>query len=132
MPLVSKPSAFACRAERLARAAPCPYLASPPSGLIECVVPYCNSGKEVQSVIPGELIWSDIFNTAFIYITFGNPPFGHQIAYPLRGIWINFVVVSPQAFIGFDGHKSSQPDLRKTPGSSLALHSCSLSSTARS
>jgi hypothetical protein len=110
VPLVSKPSSLACRAERLARTGTSPYLASSPAGLIECVIPDGNPGKEVQSVIPGKVIWSDIFNTALIYVPFSNPPFSHQIAKPLSGIRINLVVISPQALIGFDGHESSQSD----------------------
>jgi hypothetical protein len=63
MPLVIKPAAFTCRAERLARATSCPdRLIVGPSGLSQGVTPDANSGKEVTLGVTNQLGRLDIFN----------------------------------------------------------------------
>jgi len=69
VPLIIKPCSLACRAERLAWAATCPYWSTVwPSSLAQGVWPDSNSGKKVALGIPGKLIWSDILNTPLVYV----------------------------------------------------------------
>jgi len=70
VPLIIKPCAFACRAERLAWAASSPHLAIIwPSGVSERVAPHSDSCKEVALCISSKLIWSNILNTPFVHVT---------------------------------------------------------------
>jgi len=63
MPLIIKPAAFTCRAERLARTASCPdRLIVGPSGLSQSVTPDPNPGKEVALGVTSQLGRFDIFN----------------------------------------------------------------------
>jgi hypothetical protein len=63
MPLIIKPAAFTCRAERLARATACPdRLIVWPSGLSQGVTPDPDSGKEVALGVTNQLGRFDIFN----------------------------------------------------------------------
>jgi hypothetical protein len=63
MPLIIKPAAFTCRAERLARATSCPdRLIVGPSGLSQGVTPDPDSGKEVALGVTNQLGRLDIFN----------------------------------------------------------------------
>ena len=63
MPLIIKPAAFTCRAERLARATSRPNgLIVGPSGLSQGVTPDANSGKEMALGVTNQLGRFDIFN----------------------------------------------------------------------
>ena len=103
MPLVSKPAAFACRAERLARARSGPDGAVVgPSCLSQGVAPYADSGKEVALGVLGEFVWSDIFYAPFVHDAGGNVALVDEFSQPLGGEWVYFVVVCG----GFHGHGS--------------------------
>jgi hypothetical protein len=62
VPLVSKPSSFACRAERLARTGTSPNRSVSPVGHVERVVPNADSGKEVTAVECSKVIWANVLN----------------------------------------------------------------------
>lgn len=63
VPLISKPNAFACLAERLAGARTCPYwtVVRPP-GEAQRVAPDADAGKEVALSEPGKVAWSHILD----------------------------------------------------------------------
>jgi len=68
VPLISKPLAFACRAERLAWARsgpgrPCVF----PSGLSQGEAPPPDSGEEVALSKSVKVIWRNILDTPIIY-----------------------------------------------------------------
>jgi hypothetical protein len=81
VPLVSKPAAFACRTERLARAASGPdgSVVRPP-GKSQGSTPDADAGKKVALGISGKFIWSDIFNGSFIYHSRCNMPRSNQVS----------------------------------------------------
>src|SRR5690606_20558690 len=63
VPLVRKPAAFACRAERLARAGPGPDGAVVrPSGSTESVGPDADAGEEMTLRVSGQIGRADIFD----------------------------------------------------------------------
>jgi pyridoxal biosynthesis lyase PdxS len=63
MPLVIKPAAFACRAERLAGTRTCPdWTVVGPSGSAQGVGPDADAGKEMALGETGEFVGSDIFD----------------------------------------------------------------------
>jgi hypothetical protein len=78
VPLVVKPSAFACRAERLAGAASCPD--SPfviPPGESQSARPDADAGEEVALGVASQIVRSDIFNTPFVNIAGRDQPGRH-------------------------------------------------------
>ena len=94
VPLVIKPSSFACRAERLARTGTCPNRSVvTPSGLAQGVGPHANSGKEMALCEASQVTWENIFDTSFVHIAGRNVPGCNQVAQPLRGFGVVFVVV---------------------------------------
>ena len=95
MPLVSKPSAFACRAERLARAAPRPNRSGVGvAGAPQCVAPDTDSREEVALRIASQVIRSYIFNAPFVYVAGGDVPRGNQVAQHLGREGVYFIVVT--------------------------------------
>jgi hypothetical protein len=97
MPLVIKPSAFACRAERLAGAGSCP------DGAIICpacaaqgVRPDANSCEEMALGEIGKFVWGDIVYAPFIYDTISDVPLLDQFAQPCCGFGLVFVVICGQ------------------------------------
>jgi hypothetical protein len=40
-----------------------------------------------------KVVWSNIFNAPFINFAGGNVTGGYQVAQPLRGVWVDLVVV---------------------------------------
>jgi hypothetical protein len=95
VPLVSKPIAFACRAERLARAGASPDRAIVrPSGEAEGMGPDANSGEKVALGKSSEVVRCDIFNTPFVNFARGDMPGGYEVTQPLRREWVDLVVVS--------------------------------------
>jgi hypothetical protein len=70
VPLVSKPSAFACRAERLAWARAGPNRSVIwPSGLSQGIGPDANSGEKVALSKSIKLVWRHIADVPFINFT---------------------------------------------------------------
>jgi hypothetical protein len=73
VPLVIKPIAFACRAERLARATASPDGAiTRPSGKVEGECPATEAREEVALGIPGKIIWGDFFDAPRVHETGGD------------------------------------------------------------
>ena len=95
MPLVTKPSAFACCAERLAGARACPNWAivSPPSAA-QGVAPDPDAGEEMALGVGSQVVGSDIGQASFIYVAGRDMPCSDQVSQPLSGIRIKFVVIS--------------------------------------
>src|SRR6185312_10630137 len=95
MPLVCKPSAFTCRAERLARAAASPHGSIiRPSGNGQGDGPPANSGKEMTLHVSGEFVGSDILDAPFVYVAGRKMASVDQVAQPLGGVGVDLVVVS--------------------------------------
>lgn len=69
VPLVSKPAAFACRAERLAGAASGPDGAIVgPSGATERMAPDADAGEEMALRVPAQLVGSNILDAPFVNV----------------------------------------------------------------
>jgi hypothetical protein len=94
MPLVSKPSAFACRAERLAGARSCPDGSVVcPSCAAQGVRPHPNSCEEVTLGKSFKVVGGDIFYTPFIDHAVGNVALFDQFSQPRSSFLVKFVVV---------------------------------------
>jgi hypothetical protein len=94
VPLVIKPSAFACRAERLARTGTGPNRSViAPSGRSQGMAPNANTGKEVALGKTAQVAGVDIFNTPFVNNAGGDVPGVNKVAQPLGGVGVDFVVV---------------------------------------
>jgi hypothetical protein len=97
VPLVSKPRAAACRAERLARAAAGPHGPGVvPPGASQSVGPDADPGEEVALRIPVEVAGSHVADVTLVDDSVGDVSCGDEIAEPLRGIGIDLVVVGGQ------------------------------------
>ena len=69
VPLVSKPSALACRAERLAGAGACPEgQVVGPVGEAHGKCPAADAGKEVAVSVAHKVAWDDILDAPFVYV----------------------------------------------------------------
>jgi hypothetical protein len=94
VPLVSTPSASACRAERLARTA-----SGPDGGVVRHTgeaqgeAPPADAGKEVALAIPPQVVGSNISDVSIIHVSIGNAPVGDQGAQPSASIRVDLVVV---------------------------------------
>jgi hypothetical protein len=94
VPLVSKSAAFACRAERLARARSSPdWPVIGPSCPSERVGPDADSGEEVALGVPGKFTWKDIFDAPFIHVAGRYVAGLDEFAQPCGREWIVFVVI---------------------------------------
>ena len=94
VPLVSKPSSFACRAERLARTGTSPNRSVVcPSCRSQGMGPDANAGEEMALREAAQVAGEDIFDTPFIHIARRNVAGFNQVAQPLRGCRVDFVVV---------------------------------------
>jgi hypothetical protein len=75
VPLISKPRAFACRAERLAGAGARPDgTVIGPSSTPQREAPSADAGEEVALGIRAEVIRCDIFDAAFVYVAWRDGP----------------------------------------------------------
>jgi hypothetical protein len=94
VPLVSEPCAFACRAERLARATACPDRAViGPSGAAQGVGPDANACEEVALSKPGKVSWNDILDAPLVHLARRDVPAADQFAQPRRRLGVDLVVV---------------------------------------
>ena len=94
MPLVIKPSSFACRAERLARTGTSPNRSVVcPAGRSQGMGPDANAGEKVALRETAQVARVDIFDTPFIHIAGRDMAGFNQVAQPLGGCWVNLVVV---------------------------------------
>ena len=95
VPLVSKPSSSACRAERLAWCGACPH--GPvvgPTRASECVRPDADASEKVALGVPGQVFRPDVFDTSFVDIARCDVPCGDEVAQPLGCVGVELVVVS--------------------------------------
>jgi hypothetical protein len=94
VPLVIKPSSFACRGERLARTGTGPNRSIVgPAGVAKGIGPDADAGEEMALVVGSQVIRSDILNAPFVDVARSDVSGGHQVAQPLRGVWVVLVVV---------------------------------------
>lgn len=122
MPLVSKPSAFACRAERLARTGSSPDGAIVgPSGEAKGVGPAADPGEEVTGSEAGEVCGSDIPDIPCVYLTLRQMSGGNEVPQPVGGIRIDLVVVMHEYEIGSRVHATTHFSLAHPPIPSLIL-----------
>jgi hypothetical protein len=102
MPLIVKPSAFTCRAERLARATASPHGSIVrPSGKTKGVAPDSDPCEEVALRIASKIAGSDILDAPFVNIARRDMSSSDEIAQPLRAIPIYFVVIGAHAAASF-------------------------------
>src|SRR6185312_3819157 len=95
MPLVCKPSAFTCRAERLARAAASPCSSTVrPSGSTKREAPHADTSEEVALGISGEFVGSHILDAPCVHDAGRDVAGVDQVAQPLGGVGVDFVVVN--------------------------------------
>lgn len=93
VPLVIKPSSFACRAGRLARATTCPdWSRVVPSCATKSIGPNSNASEKVALRVADEFVWTNIFDRSFINNSRRNVPCLNQVAQPSGRVWVNFVV----------------------------------------
>jgi hypothetical protein len=94
VPLVIKPCACACRAERLARATAGPYRnVICPSCSTKSEGPGANAGEEVALGIAGEILWLEVADVSVIDVTWCNVALVYQPAKPLGGVGLDLVVI---------------------------------------
>ena len=98
VPLVIKPISLACRGERLARTGTGPNRSIVwPAGAAKGVGPNADAGEEVALGVRLEVIRVNILDRAFVNVAWRNVARGNQIAEPLRGVWVDFVVIRGHA-----------------------------------
>jgi hypothetical protein len=96
VPLISKPAAFACRAERLAGTGAGPDRSIVgPSGLSQGEAPDADASEEVALNKSGKVGRSDIFDAPFVDLAMRNEAIGDQFAQPRRRERVVLVVVGP-------------------------------------
>ena len=94
MPVVFVGFAFACHAERLAGATPGPdLLVVAPAGEPEAKPPATDPGEEVALPVSAEVVGLNKSDVSLIYVTWRDVACRNEIAEPLRGVWVDFVVV---------------------------------------
>jgi len=81
VPLVIKPSSFACRAERLARTRSCPDgVAVWHSGAAQGVAPDADSSEEVALTVSSKVIWCHVLDASGINVAGGDVAGGDEVA----------------------------------------------------
>jgi hypothetical protein len=94
VPLVSKPSAFACRAERLAWAGSGPHWEIVgPACELQCVCPSADAGEEMTLGVSVEFIRFNILDRTIVDITRRHNTVSDQLLQDRDGLRIVFVVV---------------------------------------
>jgi hypothetical protein len=98
VPLVSKPSAFACRAERLARTRAGPHASMiRPTSSAESEGPHANSSKEMALIESSKVVWSNIFNAPGIDDAGRDVACVDEVAQPCSRVGVDLVVVGRHA-----------------------------------
>lgn len=104
--LVGFAFAVADRRERLAGTRTCPNRSIVgPAGDPEGVGPSADAGKEVALSISSQVSWSDIFNRSFIYVASGDLARLNQVAEPLSGVGLYFVIISRDRNLALSCHQ---------------------------
>lgn len=94
MPLVLKPSAFTCRAERLARARASPHGSiARPSGKVKGVGPSADAGEKVALGVSDKVGRSHVLDASFIHVPCRNVAGLDEFAQRCGGVRVDFVVV---------------------------------------
>jgi hypothetical protein len=102
VPLVSKPAAFACRAERLAWAGSGPDFGRVgPSGFAQGEGPDADAGEEMALNKSGKVGRYDIFDAPLVDLARRDQAVGDQLAQPRRGKRVVFVVIGRHAAAAF-------------------------------
>jgi hypothetical protein len=97
MPLVLKPSAFTCRAERLARAAASPHGSiTRPSGKVKGVGPAPDPSEKVTLGVSAQFIRGYVLDASFVNVAGRDQVGPDQFANPGCGVRVDFVVVNAQ------------------------------------
>jgi hypothetical protein len=79
--LVSSPAAFACRGERLARAASGPdWFIVPPSSFAECVTPHADTGEKMTLSVSFQVAGRHVLDRARIHVSVGNQTAKDQVS----------------------------------------------------
>jgi hypothetical protein len=95
VPLVSKPSAFACIGERLTRAATCPHSSGvSPASKAESSGPDTDAREKMTLGELSQLNRMDVFDAAGVDDTVCDVTLGDKVAQPLCCVRVNLVVVS--------------------------------------
>jgi hypothetical protein len=99
VPLVSKPSARTCRAERLARAASGPDRAVVgPPGETQGEGPSADACEEMALGESGKFVGSYILDAPCVHDARCDMPGVDEVAQPLGGVGIYFVIVGGHAY----------------------------------
>lgn len=99
VPWVLKPKSIACRGERLARTGTGPNRSIIcPAGAPKGEGPDTDAGEEVALLETAQVAGVDILDTPFIHDAWRDVAGVYQVAQPLSGIGVYFVVISGQGF----------------------------------
>jgi hypothetical protein len=94
VPLVIKPSSFACRAERLARTGTGPNRSVVwPAGAAKGEAPDTDASEEVALAEATQVVWVNVLDASLVDDTCRNVPGGDEVSEPLGGVWVDFIVV---------------------------------------
>ncbi|MCY1300997.1 hypothetical protein D9M70_505860 [compost metagenome] len=100
--MVIKPNSFACLGERLARTGTGPNRSTIwPAGAPKGDGPCADTGEEMALGVRAEVIGVHVLDRSFIYVAWRDVAGGNQVAEPLRGIGLNFVVISRHGVSSF-------------------------------
>ena len=95
VPLVVEACLLSGGAERLAGAGAGPDRSVVgPSCSPQGVAPYADPGEEVALVKRMKFVMSNVTDVPLVYFTWCDVPRRNQVAQPLRGVWVMFVIVS--------------------------------------
>ena len=102
VPLVIKPSSFACRAERLARTGTSPNrsLVCPSCGS-KGMGPDANAGEKVALCEAAQVAGVYIFDASLINVSWRDMAGFDEVSQPLSGCWVDFVVVGVVCHMSF-------------------------------
>jgi hypothetical protein len=110
VPLVSKPTASACRAERLAGATAGPDgPVVSPSGVSQRVAPDADPGEEMALNVAPEVVWLNVTKVPFIHVARGDMPRADQVAQPRGGEGVVLVVIGAPAHVVFPFCRTPPP-----------------------
>jgi hypothetical protein len=94
MPLVCKPSALTCRAERLARAATSPNGSIVrPSGKTKGVAPDSDASEVMALGVAAYVVRGNVFDASLVNVAWRDVSCGDEVSQPLGCVGIDFVVV---------------------------------------
>jgi hypothetical protein len=117
VPLVSKPSSFACLGERLARTGASPNRSVvAPSGSPKGVAPNADAGEEVALRETAQVAWEDILDASLVNDSMGDVSGINEVSEPLSCIGVDLVVVGGHRFKLFKSCSASFQAKYARPG----------------